>query len=147
MKQTLIYIIAIFGVAILLIGATLNSGSYSKEITLVFDENTLQEFKDLQKNIGENREFVGFLYLENDNLTVKDWSLIGYKELKNEDSILFNSLVGNLIVNKESEISDITIHSHPGDKFWSCWISPIDKTSLEEVVCIYCKENVKCYQK
>lgn len=134
-------IIAIIGVISLVLFGILHIYCFygTKQINLEFPEEIIKELEVEFSNTPNNQEFVGNLYLENNK--VIDYEFIGYKVLPN-----FRSTGSSILVNVP-EYSNITIHSHPGGIIpLACWISPIDKLSLEEISCIYCNNKIKCYE-
>lgn len=142
MKNILIFI-SVF--SILLVGVVyFICFNGTKEVSYEFSDEIMNKLEQEFQKVPNNAEFVANLHVENG--VVKDYSFIGYKVLPTFTT------TGHIIYNDEDlknvKDSNITIHSHPGGNMpWSCWISPIDKLSLEDVECIYCNKEVKCYEK
>ena len=129
-----------FGITFVLIFVFLYAYCFNgvKEVNINFSEEILTKLSAEFEKTNSSSEFVGYLYIENNS--VKDFKLIGYKILPT-----FTTTGSSIKINNP-EYSEITIHSHPGNGLMSCWISPIDKMSTEKVKCIYCKNEVKCYE-
>ena len=107
------------------------------EVNVHFDHPVMDELNMMYTNTTSPWEFVAYLYGNQDNIT--RLGLMGYHNaVTNEISLTYGAV----------EPSEITIHSHPKINHLNgmCFLSNMDRASIEKVVCVMCGiDKIRCY--